>query len=524
MYNLIFVDDEDIVREGIRSRISWEHNGFHLCGVFEDGQTALDYLKHHPVDLVLSDISMPRMDGLVLSQRIHEIHPRTQVILLTGFDEFEYAQQALRNRVREFLLKPITAEELSQVLERTKGELDQLRQAEKEQERLQALLDDSLPLLKERFFYRLVSGRHEMEGLERRRAFFSWPEQGGYYQCAIVALPSDLEEIPRLALFEKARLLSQEGDAVFANRNEDLVLLFQDQSPEQCAKRMEAVTQEIFTQAQHMGALTICIGLGEVVKGLEEVNRSYLGAGNAIDYSRILGISSIMSIDEVRRKTRVSQEAFVSRSRQLTKALREGTGDSAQRALDEVFHLFEDCYLTSHDAVAFLARLHFRLSDFIEEMGLMQEGHFDELALTAAPRQFGRLDDAKEYFQKQVQRIEEALKERRQDAAHSRVDKAKHIIMESFNNPNFNLQEICDLMYLSTSQFSALFKEGTGHTFVEFLTEVRIDEAKALLKSTDLKSYEIAERVGYQDPRYFSSLFKKATGLTTTEYRRKVGV
>ena len=158
MYKLIFVDDEDIVREGITSRIPWGENGFKLAGVFGDGRAALDFVQENEVDVILSDISMPRMDGLTLSREIADSHPRIQVLLLTGFEEFEYAQEAVHHRVKEFLLKPITAEELGNVLERTKGELDRLRYVEGEQERLRDLLDRSLPLLRERFFYSLASG------------------------------------------------------------------------------------------------------------------------------------------------------------------------------------------------------------------------------------------------------------------------------------------------------------------------------------------------------------------------------
>ena len=102
----------------------------------------------------------------------------------------------------------------------------------------------------------------------------------------------------------------------------------------------------------------------------------------------------------------------------------------------------------------------------------------------------------------------------------SRIDRAKGIIRERFRESCFSLQDICDELYLSTSQFSLLFKEGTGQTFVEYLTACRVEEAKKLLAGTDMKGYEIAENVGYSDPRYFTIIFKKQTGMTAMEYRR----
>jgi len=140
MYKLIFVDDEAIVRDGISSCIPWGQNGFELAGLFEHGLQTLDFMKDHPVDVVISDINMPRMDGLALSRTIGEKYPDVMVLLLTGYDEFEYAQEAVKTKVREFLLKPITADELINVLSRIEGELDFL----KEQKDRHKLMKDKL--------------------------------------------------------------------------------------------------------------------------------------------------------------------------------------------------------------------------------------------------------------------------------------------------------------------------------------------------------------------------------------------
>lgn len=522
VYKLIFVDDEDIIREGITSRIRWEENGFELTGVFDNGSTALEFIRENDVDVVLSDISMPKMDGLTLSKKLAETHPRIQILLLTGFDEFEYAQEAVRNRVKEFLLKPITAEELSEVLERTKVELDRIAKAEREQEHLKELLDQSLPLLKERFFYRLVSGKIGPEDFRRRLSFFGWKDECGFCKTIIVSYPDEWDELTRLALAENARKSIEEYDAVFSNRNEDLVILFRGPETTSLETRVSSIAEGLFTTALSLGETPVIIGIGETTDHLEDVNRSYLGAGSAVDHARILGLSRIQSVDDIRRKSRVSQEALISRIRRLMTALREGVGRSSVEALENIFSLFEESYLTFSDVVDYLARLQYHLSDFIDEMNLDGEGIFEDLSLSAETRHFARLSDAEIFYKEKIRSIEEHIRRRRNDAVHSRVDKARNIISRRFVEKDFSLRDICAELYLSTSQFSTLFKEGTGRTFVEYLTETRVNEAKRLLKTTDMKSYEVADAVGYQDPRYFSSIFKKVTGFTTTEYRREM--
>ncbi len=524
MYKLIFVDDEDIVREGIASRINWGENGFELAGVFENGRQALNFLQTRPVDVVLSDISMPQMDGLALSREIAANHPRTQVLLLTGFEDFQYAREAVKHRVSEFLLKPITAQELGAVLERTRTELNRLRDNEKEQQRMKELLTRSLPLLKQRFLYQLVSGRLGADDVSRRSEFFGWHDQKAAYLVLIVSMPDDWEEITRLVLSEEARSRIQTNDAFFTNRSEDLVLLLQGDDVEALENRGRTIAEQLYVKAMKLGETPVTIGIGEPATRSENINQSYLGAGNAVDHARIVGLTRIQSIDEVRRKSKVSQEAFLSLSRRLGTALRESSRKTANEILDEIFTLFEESYLTSSDVDNYLARLQFQLSEFVDEMGFGDNTLEDSsgLQLFSETRRFTRLPDAKKYLVNRVKIIEERVHARRHSAANKRIDQARRIINERFHDKNFSLQDICAELFLSTSQFSALFKEGTGQTFVEYLTSVRVNEAKKLLKTTDMRSYEIADAVGYQDPRYFSSIFKKVTGFTATEYKAEL--
>jgi two-component system response regulator YesN len=144
----------------------------------------------------------------------------------------------------------------------------------------------------------------------------------------------------------------------------------------------------------------------------------------------------------------------------------------------------------------------------------------DESVFSNRPHSFHSLNDAHNFFVSMIEAIEQRIHERRQDMMLSRLDKARKIIAERYADPQFSLTQMCEELFLSSSQFSVLFKEGTGRTFIEYLTAFRINEAKKLLKTTDLKSYEVAEKVGYTDPRYFSLIFRKQTNMTPIEFRR----
>jgi len=512
------VDDEAIVREGISRVVPWGENGFELSGLFENGEQALSFIEKNPVDIIITDINMPRMDGLTLSRILAERFPKIMVLLLTGFDDFEYAQEAVKNQVRELLLKPITAEELRELLARMKDELDLSREQDRQQEIMQEKLEQSFPLLRERFLYRLVSGRLGRENLVRRGEYFQWLDRGEYYQSVVMSIPESWDDIDALTLSEYLKQQVYSGDEVFSNREGDVVLLLQGSDEEELETRSRVTTEGAFLHTSRLEKDQITAGCGEVVNTPFQLHASYRSACNALDYTRVLGISQILSIHDVRDRKRISMEGFNSLIRQLMVDLRTGSSDKAQEDLREIFTFFENHYLTMSEASGYLTRLHFLMIYFLQEMDLISSTDLDPLF--SPPGSFGSLNHAKTFFFKVLARIQEIIQGRRHDVVLSRVDRARQIISERFQKNNFSLKDICDELYLSTSQFSHLFKEGTGQTFVEYLTAFRVEEAKKLLKTTDLKGYEVAEQTGFSDPRYFSIVFKKQTGLTAMEYRK----
>lgn len=520
MYRLILVDDEAIIREGVSKVVPWGQNGFELAGLFENGEQALSFLEGHQTDVVITDINMPRMDGLKLSRIIAERFPGTMVLLLSGYDDFEYAQEALKNQVRDFLLKPITSEELGEVLERVKIELDRKRDQEKKQELMQEKLAQSFPLLRERFLYRLVSGRLARENFIRRKDFFQWTDMSGWYLVIVLSIPESWNDIDTLTLSEHLKAFLHPTDEVFSNREENIVILLQDKNREELEKRALRAAEHAFRHVSKLDMDQISAGYGEAVDSPFRLHSSYRGACTALDYSKVLGISQVIAIDDVRDRKHISLEGFNTIARELTIALRTGSGEAAGKALSDIFTFFEQHYLTMSEAYSYLVRLHFLLIQFIHEMDLLSPGVKEPLF--DPPGDLGSLHQAKNYFSRVLSRIEELVRSRRHDAVLSRIDKARRIIEERLSDSKFSLNDICDELYLSTSQFSMLFKEGTGQTFVEYLTSQRIEEAKRLLKTTDLKGYEVAEKTGFSDPRYFSIVFKKMTGLTAMEYRKGI--
>ncbi|WP_319560553.1 response regulator [Marispirochaeta sp.] len=519
MYRLILVDDEAIIRDGISTCLPWDTNGFMLAGMFENGQQALEYLKNNHVDVVISDINMPRMDGLELSGHISRSFPETEVIILTGFDDFEYAQEAVKYQVRDFLLKPITAAELGTVLETVKKELDEKKEARALQEQMKEKLEQSFPLLRERFLYRLATGRLEPEIIRRRKEYFQWNDLGCFYQILMLEIPASWSELERVALAESVRAELQDYDELFTDQEENLVLLLQEKDEDSMALKAREIARGAYREVSRLRKDQIAAGCGRIVQTLSDLPDSFTGARNALDYSQVLGLSQIVFIDEVRNRKTISPEGFTLLSGRILDQLKAGGERQTREAVEELFRYMESHYLTMNEAAYYFIRLHSILLYFLQEMDLSLD---DQSLIAYQPSSFHSLRDAQGFFDRMIGEIEGSIRARRHEMMISRVEKAKKIIAEEYADPTFSLTRMCDKLYLSTSQFSVLFKEGTGQTFVEYLTSCRINAAKQLLKTTDLKSYEIAECTGYTDPRYFSLLFRRHTNMTPMEYRKSL--
>ncbi len=536
LYSLIFVDDEDIVREGITSRVNWGSNGFILAGVFEDGEKALEFMKEHPVDVLLSDISMPRMDGLTLSRIASEQFPRTMVLLLTGFEDFEYARSAIRNQVKEFLLKPITAEELEEVLQRTRQELNRLRSSEKEQQNMKKQLEDSLPLLKEQLFNDLIAGRsipeESLQELEDE-----WENSGGCFSILLLRLPPLSAPGSRRILKKHIRQMLQKpcpglNPVVFSDREDNIVLLIKASTPSEMDSCAGRYISEL--RLSGTGRAAPAAGRGGSIRNIKNIRQSYLEALSAADHISFRtpaeGFSTAVcrSMEEIRLKPGFPETDFAAQARSLIKVLHKETLENALQILTDICRNIEESNMGSRESAEYLNRLEYLLDDFMEEIQLNktqvpeyrnpQSGQVPAQEQTTALT----LSERKKLLENRIIHIEKQVSLRRQNTLLSRVDKACSIIQERYPDKNFNLTVLCGELCLGSSQCSALFKEGTGRTFVEYLTEVRVEAAKKLLKTTDLRSYEIADRVGYRDPRYFSSIFRKITGTTTTAYRQEL--
>ncbi|GAB1483082.1 response regulator [Treponema sp.] len=532
MYSFMLVDDESEIREGIRDNIPWEELGFRFVGACSNGKEALELAEQVRPDVVMTDINMPFMDGLALSEQLLSLLPATKVLIISGYDDFEYARRALKLQVHDFIVKPVTPSELKTILSKLKSKMDEERSARDDIERIQSQLAESLPLLRERFLHRLLAGVNKKEDgidLAERLRYFNLPipSSSSFYISLVLDYQVrrngrnfDLDLIAERNAVEAALSEASNPSLVFLDAEERVVVLLWSQKAPYLYRESLKAAETIREMLARSGMGMLTIGLGEAVEDLYMIPRSYQDALHALTFGLLRGKTEVVAYRELVGKIAHEAENIPSFSKAISSALRTSDMDEAKKQIHEMSSYFKKTPLSPE---TYKSQLRFSLAAIvqtIDELEIPLEGVFpDGQDPFEDLRDLKTLDEAELWFFSLAKRIIEYLKSRQENFALSKAREALDFMENNYAQSDLSLPTLCKELYISTSYFSSIFKKLQGKTFVEQLTEIRINKAKELLRTSNMKTYEIAEKVGYKDAHYFSMSFRKYAGETPTEWR-----
>lgn len=535
MYRVLLVDDEILVRDAIRENINWDKLDCELVGDCQNGQEAAEFVKANPVDIVLTDICMPYMDGMELSHFLHDNYPDIVIVIFSGFGEFEYAKKAIQYDVSEYLLKPVTAMELTGVLENMKEKVDQRKH---EKERLENLTKVSQDYRKnvqvirskamealvtcsqnvQESIYQLKNLGIELEASQYRVAVFDFDLYSDMYQI-------DMEKQQESALMAfvlfniSDEIVSQENAGIaYQEGNNRVCVLFYGDSVKTSGNMVLKICGEIQQKVKEVIGMDVSICVGNRVKHLEELIISYNNAFLALQYRYLLGGGMLLDLENQKLGINISLYEHL---QELTEALKSGR----KERMDQVFSRMEEeikgAIVEKSRACLYLQQIIRSVRNVYE----MVEGDFEKiqrkqdelLQKVTEQKTFQKaIGLVKEYAQQVMGELLELNSSSGQRQAVMAID----YIQNNYMDPNLSLNSLCSYLCISTSHFSTIFKEVTGETFMDVLIRTRMQKAKELLENTTMKNYEIAEKVGFSDPHYFGISFKKMTGKTPTEYAR----
>ena len=513
MYRILLVDDEILVRDAIRENIDWESMDCELVGDCENGQQAADFVKTHPVDIVLTDILMPYMDGMELSHFLHDNYPDIVIVIFSGFGEFEYAKKAIQYNVSEYMLKPVTAMELREVIKKMKEKVDQQRKEKQKMESLTKTSQDynkNALVIRSKAIEALVSCTRDVQESLDELEGMGIVLNASSYKVAVfdMDLYSDIHQIDMekrqesalmaFVLFniadeivtgEKAGIAYQEG-------NNRVCILFMGNRNREFAAQIRDICQEIQQKVKEVIGIEVSTGIGGWVRTPGEALHSHKQAEKAIELRYLLGGNLLIDTEDMKEERSLSLQEPL---RRMTDGIRTGNETEMNQALLLIQEEIMNAKVDKSQACVCL------------QMILRHAGSCWE---AVSP-------DNEDLFRKRELLMEKITEQKTFKEAFTMAVLAVDYIQKHYMEPNLSLNDICSYLNISTSYFSTIFKDMTGGTFLEYLINIRMEKAKELLKNTTLKNYEIAEKVGFSDPHYFGISFKKMTGKTPTEYARE---
>lgn len=543
MLKIFLAEDEVVVRETIKRMIPWEELGFELVGEAADGEMALPLLIRQQPDLLITDIKMPFMDGLTLARLAKKEIPGLKVVILSGYDDFNYAKQAIGIGVEDYLLKPITKnaliERLSEIRSRYEHEKTQKEYYEKFQREMQAYEKNS----SRDFFEALVGGSMDMMEVYKRAEKLGLDIVAEAYNVLIFTMNCDEDfsgqrdeysswEAESLELLEN--FFAGHSSAMLFRSNifsYGVLLKGQRETIEENTRACVDEIRKILSRQD--GRREWFLAVGQSVERLSQIQKSYHTASRAFS-QRYLYDENILYYDEMETMEHPGGQAETEDNAYLQKVdvnalnpailqkfLSNGLQEETENFVKDYFYAIGQ---EPMESLVFrnyvILNVRFSVISFIKGLGCdtneMESADTEEVLAESGKN----MESAIAYAKKMISQAIEIRDQNSGNKNRSILKTVVDFIDSHYMDEEISLNTVANVANVSSNHFSALFSQNMGQTFIEYLTTLRMNKAKELLRCTGMRSSEIAGEIGYKDAHYFSYLFKKTQGMTPSDYRK----
>lgn len=537
MLKVLLVEDECLVREGLRDNIPWNDLGFEFAGEAADGEMALPLVRKIKPDLLITDIRMPFMDGLDLATLVSKEFPGTRIIIISGYDDFEYARKAITLGVDQYLLKPITKAQMVETLTAVKDKFDREREQQDYLSKFRIESQEYEQFAHRHFFEQLVEGSMTVNEIYSRASELDIRLDAAGYNIVLFMLQPEVlaggysEESAALRDNLVREMSGNESYILFRWNIMSYAVLVKADVGNIDGAGFEC-TELIRKRCENAGfPLEWYAAIGEPVERLSALPKSFSIANHRLSQRHISPQMHIISDDTCLDAAAAGNiKTAEDDTMQGIESIDVGMVDPMvirnflQTGLAEEIEDFVRDYLIKIGSAtqSLMFRQYILLSvRFNAAIMVKSFGHDQEDFLRGLPEMLpaGSTKEAAEYINAVLKGAITLRDTESQNRYHCMMKEASKFIDENYSDPDISLNMVARAVNVSANYFSAVFSQEKGQTFVEYLTQKRMDRARELLRSTAMRSSEIAEAVGYRDPRYFSFIFKKTTGCTPRDYR-----
>jgi len=517
MYKVFLADDEIVVREGIRSSFPWDDTEFTLAGEAPDGEIAMNMIQDIKPDVLITDIRMPFMDGLELCRALMPTMPWMHVIIISGYDDFAYAKEAMSLGVREYLLKPISGQELLEALRRMADLIE-------EEKRRQA---DLFAYRRQRDSYASIQREQQVQSLLQGIPGLSPASlpglSSGCYLAMVLKIQSSAPDPDTLLQVRQSleHLADSSGSrAWLCAVKEGFAFLAQGAEESALEEWAYGLAQAAQYETLRNTGLQMQVAIGTTVKRIQDIPLSCANARSVLEkLSARRKESCIMSMQDLMDAQNFSPVNLDIAP--ISELLRHAGVEDVDSILDSYINSLGDTLQSTLVANYVVADIMLAACRMVREAGgapekiIPQAMHHLSADLPAQLETM--LPIAQDILKKAV-----CYRDTQGPGRYSTlIRKAKEYIMQNYANPDVTLRDVASHVALSNNHFCTVFSQEMGATFTEYLTATRMNRAKELLVTTTLRTGDIAQEVGYNDPHYFSYLFKKHVGLTPRDFRRE---
>lgn len=535
---VFLVEDEMVIRRGIKNSIDWEKEGYIFCGEASDGELAYPMIIKEKPDILITDIRMPFMDGLELCKLVKKELPNIKILILSGYDEFDYAKEAIRLGVTEYLLKPISSGKL---LEALNGVSESIRREKEDKDLVRKYMEEmreNTEHEKQKFFEQMIAGNLSMADALETGKKYEMNLSAGMYNLLLFRFTLGKENRKSGELLGEAEYaiekLTERLEYVFEFQRgvEGWAFLLMADNEEQMSERVKELSKDLEEIMKNYSTIAYFGGIGQPVARLRELEESFREAERALAARFTMELNRIISVEDIRMAQNVDtlDDIEITSFGEIEKTrtmLEKFLNNGAEDEIDE----FVDVYineLPEENLKSVLMRQYIIMDAYIVMMSFCEkiEGIEGEMQaqseeLKNSMKTIQTLEEIKNYIRmllKKIIGVRDTISGRRYSDI---IEIAKDQIRKTYMSDEISLNTIAAEVGMSPSYFSSIFSKEMGKTFVEYLTEIRMDRAKELLLCSSMKTSEIGYEVGYKDPHYFSYIFKKTQNCTPKEFRAR---
>ncbi|MDO4272907.1 MAG: response regulator [Eubacteriales bacterium] len=527
LYNILLVDDEADVLLAMKRKIDWEAMGFCLAGTAENGQEALEMAEQLHIDVVMTDIKMPYMDGLTLCRKLKQNYRNMKVVIYSGFDDFEFAREAVHLEAEEYLLKPISAKDMENVFRKIKEKLDQEFSEHRNLSKLSEYYKKSLPAMQEQLVMGMLEGKVTGDRAKNMLDTYEMHLESPYYVVALLYADINAKEangntqqLLTLSLKEMAQDYLKERIGFYSTVYlDEVILLFMLEDRNDMDKVLYHLDQ-VCKMGTRVLKAQVTAAVGQICDKMDHLTTSYQEARNAMEYRTIMSGSQVLYIHDIEPSPQESVSLMEYDFQNLMRAVKLGDRDETNAAIKQFMESIRNLSITPNQYQLLCMELLTELMKIGRSYKLRTKQIFGDSDIPWQELyKYISVDELEHWLQDVCTNLRHTLRHERTDSTMKLTEQAKTFIEDHYKENDLSADTLCRHLNVSAAYFSTIFKKEVGLSFVAYLTKIRLEHAVELLRTTEDKTYIIAEAVGYTEPNYFSYVFKKQYGISPSKYR-----